>query len=275
MPLDDANAFVQLDRASAPQNTDFGSIGSTHSFAVVDLCPLQPVGVIHVDCFPLGVKVDGSATAFAVSIAGCFGATEGQVNFGANGGRIDVGDAGVQVAHGPEGVVDILCIEGGGEPILDSVGDLDRFFKAAAGNDADDRTKDLFLGDTHFGRHIGVDRWFEEVAVATFVAIGTIAAAEQLCSFFIANLYISGSGLDLLLVDLRAHVAVLVESIANVQFFSALREPLYEFVINALLGDDAAGGSAALSSGAEGSPDGSFDGKVEVGIVEDNHGVFA
>ena len=39
--------------------------------------------------------------------------------------------------------------------------------------------------------------------------------------------------------------------------------------------DDAAGGGAALAGGAEGSPERAFNGEVEVGVVEDDHGVLS
>ncbi len=41
------------------------------------------------------------------------------------------------------------------------------------------------------------------------------------------------------------------------------------------MNDDAAGGGAALAGGAEGSPERAVEGEVEVGVVEDDHGVLA
>src|SRR6266852_2871175 len=48
-----------------------------------------------------------------------------------------------------------------------------------------------------------------------------------------------------------------------------------EFVVDTLLHDDATGRGAALAGGAESAPESAFDGEVEVGIVEHDHGVLA
>ena len=46
-------------------------------------------------------------------------------------------------------------------------------------------------------------------------------------------------------------------------------------LIDALLHDDAAGRGAALSGSAKGAPQAAFDGEVEVGVIEHNHGIFS
>src|SRR5271170_1588826 len=113
----------------------------------VDLGLLQFVRVIDVDGLPLGVEVDRANAAFAVAVAGGFGAAEGQMHFGADGGRVDVGDAGVEVANGGEGLVHIFGVERGGQAVLDAVGDLDGIFQVIAGDDGDDGAEDFFLCD--------------------------------------------------------------------------------------------------------------------------------
>src|SRR5579859_4245231 len=77
----------------------------------VDLRLLQLVGVIHVDCLPLGVEVNRADAAFAVTVAGGLGAAERKVYLGANSRSIDVGDAGVKVAHRSECLVHVFGVE--------------------------------------------------------------------------------------------------------------------------------------------------------------------
>ena len=44
---------------------------------------------------------------------------------------------------------------------------------------------------------------------------------------------------------------------------------------NPFADQDAAGGGAALAGGAERAPERAFDGKIEIGIVDDDHGILA
>ena len=62
---------------------------------------------------------------------------------------------------------------------------------------------------------------------------------------------------------------------ADLESFGAGDEFLGEFGGDLLVQDDAAGGGAALAGGAEGSPERAVEGEVEVGVVEDDHGVLA
>ena len=55
----------------------------------------------------------------------------------------------------------------------------------------------------------------------------------------------------------------------------ALDELLRESASNLFVDQYAAGGGAALAGGPESSPECAFDGEIEMGIVHDDHGVFA
>jgi hypothetical protein len=69
---------------------------------------------------------------------------------------------------------------------------------------ADDRAEDFFLGDAHVGltslKMVGAKN---QPLCAPSVSL---AAGEQLCAFFFGDGARSVGGLDLLLVDLRAHL---------------------------------------------------------------------
>src|ERR1700675_4576596 len=55
---------------------------------VVDLRALQPIGIIHVYRFPLGVKIQRCLSRLAVAVAGILDSAERQMRLGANGGRV-------------------------------------------------------------------------------------------------------------------------------------------------------------------------------------------
>src|SRR5580658_1514863 len=98
-----------------------------------------------------------------MAVAGLLDAAEGEMDFGSDGGGVDVGDAGFEVAHGAEGAVDVVRVEGGGEAVLDAVGDIDGVVEVCALEDADHRSEDFFLGDAHAGFDFGEDGGGEEV----------------------------------------------------------------------------------------------------------------
>src|SRR5258708_19949534 len=94
----------------------------------VDLRLLQLVRVIHVHRLPLRVEINRADTAFAMAVAGGFGAAEGQVYFGADCRSVDVGDAGVEVANGGEGLVHVFGVNRGRKSVLDALCALDANF---------------------------------------------------------------------------------------------------------------------------------------------------
>ncbi len=102
-----------------------------------------------------------------------------------------------------------------------------------------------------------------------------VAAADQLGAFVLADLDVLEVGLQLLFVDRRTHLHGFIEAVADFQFLRAVHVALDELPVDALLHDDAAGRGATLAGGAEASPESAFDGEVEVGVVEDDHGILA
>src|SRR5215472_3459008 len=240
----------------------------------VDLRLLQLVREIYVHRLPLSVEIDGADPAFAVSVAGGLCATEGQVHLGAYGRSVDVRDSCVQVAHRGERLVHVFGVDRGRKPVLDAIRDLNRFIHAITWDDAYHWPEDFFLCNAHLGINIDEDRRFHEPAVLVIALLEAIAAAYPLGALVLADLDIAEVRLQLLLVDSWTHLHSFVEPIAHLEFFRALDQPLVEFAVDPLLHDDAAGRGAALSGGAEGAPERAFEGELEIGIVEDNHGIL-
>ena len=101
------------------------------------------------------------------------------------------------------------------------------------------------------------------------------SSGDELCAFFFCDLHVAFGGLDLLLVDLRTNLVYssrpspTVSDLARATSFSS------EFGGDLFMQDDAAGRGAALSGCPKGSPERAFEGQVEVGVFEDDHGVLA
>src|SRR2546423_1142178 len=152
---------------------------------------------------------------------------------------------------------------------------MDGVLEIFASNDRNYRPEDLFLSDAHLGIDINEYRWLHEPAILIVATFEAVAAALQFCAFRFADFDLTEIGLELGLVDGRTHVGCLVQAVTHAQGLGAFDIPFYELAIDSLLHNDAAGGGAALAGGSEASPQSAFDGQVEVGVVEHDHGILA
>src|SRR3989304_8268191 len=221
----------------------------------VNLRPLQGAAVIHVDALPFRENVDAGDAGLAVTVARLLDAAEGQVDFSADGGGVDVNDAGVEVAHGREGTVDVLRVDGGGQPVDHSVGDLDALLEAVKRNHGDHRPEDLFLRDAHLRVAVAEDGGRVEGAFVAVAAGKRRAAAEQPRAFVLADCDVLVDALALLVVDAGAHLDRGVEAVAHLQALRPLDEPVEELLVDLLVDAHAAGGGAALAGSAEAAPE--------------------
>src|SRR4029077_40869 len=206
---------------------------------------------------------------------GRLGAAERQVHFRSDRRRVDVGDSGVQVADGCERSVYVFRVERRRQAILDVVGNFDRVFETVARNDGNDRAEDFLLSNAHFGIDVGKDGWLHEPAVAVLAPVETVATANQLRALVLANFDVAEIGLKLFLVDRGTHLHSFVEAVSDFQFSGSINKTFDKVSVNAFLHDDATGRGATLTGRAEGAPQSAFDGKVEIGVIEDDHGVLA
>src|SRR5438477_6159331 len=106
-----------------PPNLAQVDCGEVALLRTINLRALQPVRVVHVHGFPLGVKIDCTNAALAVSVPRGLHPSEGQVHLGADGGRIDVSDARMQVAHRGERLVHVARVDGRRQAVLNAIGD--------------------------------------------------------------------------------------------------------------------------------------------------------
>ena len=144
-----------------------------------------------------------------------------------------------------------------------------------AGDDRNHRAEDFFLRDAHFGIDVGEHGRFHEPAVFELALVQTVAAALHLRPFGFADLHVVEIGLELGLVDGRAHFDGLIQAVSDFQAPRPFDIALHEFAVDALLHQNAAGGGATLAGGAEAAPESAFNGQVEIGVVEHDHRVLA
>src|SRR5712671_3361855 len=209
-----------------------------------------------------------------MAVASSLSSSEGKMNFGANRGSVDIGNAGIQIANGGEGLVHVFRVERRRESVLDAVRNPDSIFQVITRNNRNHRPEDFFLRDAHLRVDIAEYRRLHEPAILIVALVEPLAAAHQLRAFVLADRDVAEVSLQLLLVDRRTHLRGLIQSVADFQLLRAIHVAFDELSVDALLHDDAAGRSTTLAGGAEASPESAFDGQVEVGVVEDDHGIL-
>ena len=86
---------------------------------------------------------------------------------------------------------------------------------------------------------------------------------------------LAGDDLELFEADERAEIGIRKSAVADFQFGDFLQAEAEEARIDAAMDVTAFDGDTGLSGVHHGTPDGGTGGGVEVGILEDDHGVFA
>src|ERR1700744_3309470 len=93
----------------------------SQSLSCVDLRSLQAVGIVDVDRFPRGIKIERAGAAFAMPVAGLLHSAKGQMHFSSNGRRVDISDAGFHVPHHLQRQVYVARIQCREKPLLDAI----------------------------------------------------------------------------------------------------------------------------------------------------------
>src|SRR5262249_37565003 len=115
------------------------------------------------------------------------------------------------------------------------------------------------------------DGRLDEVALVA----DALAAAEHLRPFVLARLDGAHDAVELLLRDLRALLRLGIERVADLARLRLLQHLLDELVVDLLLDEQPAAGAAALTLIEEQAEERTLDGRVEVGVGEDDVGALA
>ena len=126
--------------------------------------------------------------------------------------------------------------------------------------------EDLLGGDLHLVLHVGEDGRLDEIAFRA----EPLAAADASGSLLLARLDVAEHLVELGLVDLRALLGRGVERVAELALAGRGGEPLDHRVIDLVLDQQPAAGAAALALIEEQSEHRAVDGRVEVGVGEDD-----
>src|SRR6185437_14308740 len=122
---------------------------------------------------------------------------------------------------------------------------------------------------------VAEDRWLPKVAVTQAGGADSTSARQQFGAFTFSNAHILAGGLDLLLVDLWSHIVLLVDPRTYFESFCARNQLVGKLVVYALFDDHAAGRGAPLAGGTESCPDGPVNGKIDIGIIQDDDCILA
>ena len=90
-----------------------------------------------------------------------------------------------------------------------------------------------------------------------------------------ADLHVALDALQLVLADERAHLAVVVERVADLDGHGATHELADEAVVDGALDEQARAGRADLAGAGEDADQGAVDGGLEVGVGEHDVGALA
>src|SRR5262245_41973775 len=119
-----------------------------------------------------------------MAVSGCFGTAKRKVNLCSDCGSIDVKDPRHHLLHCTKRPVHVACVYGSGKSVTHSVDNLNGMIQVATLDNGNNRPKNLLLGDSHFGFHVGKNGRLDKVAMLEVTLFTSTAAAQQLCSIF-------------------------------------------------------------------------------------------
>ena len=133
--------------------------------------------------------------------------------------------------------------------------------------------EDLLAADTHVGRGVDEQRRRQEISLAT--AVHALAAAGQARTFLLAEGDVAQVLIELGLGHHGADIDALLQRRTDLDLADTLDHGRDEAVVDAFCDDQAAGCRATLAGGVEGALGREFDGRIKVGIIEDDLRVLA
>ena len=162
--------------------------------------------------------------------------------------------------------------DAGGEAEITVIGERDGFLVGAEGHDGKNGAEGFLAHQAHGAVNVGDERGCVEVwaEVRERFAAG-VDGGSKAAGF----LDLAGDDLELLEADERAEIGIGKRAVADFELGDFLQAEAEEARIDAAVDVTALNRDTGLSGVHHGTPDGGTGGGVNVGIVEDDHGVFA
>ncbi len=225
------------------------------------------------DGLGFGVLED-AVGAVAAAEAGVAHAAHGRVDAAPGGGErlVDVDGPGVDAGGDGPAAGTAAGPDAGVEPVGGGVGQGDGLLVVPVGVDGDDGAEGLVGVERHVGRDVGEDRRLVEERAE--VGART-ASGENRGALGDGVVHVVGDGGELGGGGEAADVHAVVVRAPDGELPGAGDERGDEVVAQGLGDVEAFDGDAELPGGGEAGGDGSGGGLVDVGVVEDDHGVLA
>src|SRR5262249_40061334 len=185
------------------------------------------------------------------------------------------GDARLDIAHRAERTAHVARVDRAGEAVARAVQYLHRLLEALNFDDREHGTENLFLRDAHRRRDAVENRRPVEPAVDPLLSFVDRAAGQKPRAFVLADLHVAVRLFARGFVDERPHLGALVQAVADDDLLGARDEGVGYALLDLAVHDQAARRGAALAGRAKGAPQRSFDGQVQIGVFEDDLGVFS
>ena len=148
-------------------------------------------------------------------------------------------------------------------------------FQVAGAEYGQDGAENFLAGDTHIRVDVGKDGGFDVPAGVVDAAGQGASAVGQGGAFGDANSDVFGNGALLGCAGQGADINAVVHAVADGELGGAGDKAFHKLVVDTILDDDAAGGSAALAGRTESTLDDAAEGFVQIGVGEEDDGVFA
>mmetsp|Transcript_28936 Transcript_28936/g.62347 ORF Transcript_28936/g.62347 Transcript_28936/m.62347 type:complete len:321 (-) Transcript_28936:696-1658(-) len=174
---------------------------------------------------------------------------------------------------GPGDLVDLVRVarpHARAQAVDGVVGDGHRLVGGLEGGDGGHRAEYLLLEDAHA---VGAleDGGLDVVAAAQLSReLVDLPAHQQLRSLRLADVQVLGDAVHLALRNLRAHHALGVQGVSDLDHLDPLQHPLHELLVDVFVHQHAAGAGADLPL-VQGEHHGPLDGLVEEGVVVLGH----
>ena len=219
------------------------------------------------------IFVNGLGSIFAADAAAFVAPEGGHVADGAVG--VHPNRAGFQTFAHRKSAANALGPHARGQAKHRRVGNAEGVFFVIKRNDGEHRAKHFFVGDAHVLIYARKNRRFDEPAIAAFGARGRGTSQAANGSFVFGDADVVENFLVLGPRGDGAHLGCGFEGIAHLRGLRQREQLIDKLIVHRAMNQRARAGDAGLPGRREDAGDHTFDGFVEISVIENNVGGLA